>query len=183
MNKKQRVFVEEYLRCWNGAEAARRAGYSESTANVKGSQLLALVSIQEVIERRIKEKAMSADEVLLRLGDMARGDFGDFVDIESMSFSLSLQKAKELGLTHLIKKVKQRTTITMKKDGDDEEVHWFEIELHDSQAALVHLGKHHKLFTDKVEHTGKDGNPLKVEIEYVNSPITPPDISPGAGDD
>lgn len=34
------------------------------------------------------------------------------------------------------------------------------IELYDAQAALALLGKHHKLFTEKVEHTGADGQPL-----------------------
>ena len=149
--KKQRVFVEEYLQCWNAAEAARRAGYSERTARIQASKLLTKPNIQEEISKRIAEKAMSADEVLLRLGDMARGDIGEFMDIESMSFNLALEKAKELGLTHLIKKVKQRTTITQKKDGDEEENHWIELELHDSQTALVHLGRVHKLFTDKID--------------------------------
>ena len=149
--KKQRVFVEEYLQCWNAAEAARRAGYSERTARIQASKLLTKPNIQEEIQKRIAEKAMSADEVLLRLGDMARGDIGEFMDIESMSFNLALQNAKERGLTHLIKKVKQRTTITQKKDGDEEENHWIELELHDSQAALVHLGRVHKMFTDKID--------------------------------
>lgn len=149
--KKQRVFVEEYLQCWNAAEAARRAGYSERTARTQGSKLLTKVDIQEEISKRIAEKAMSADEVLLRLGDMARGDIGEFMDISSIGFNVSLETAKELGLTHLIKKVKQRTTITQKKDGDEEENHWIELELHDSQAALVHLGRVHKLFTDKID--------------------------------
>ena len=149
--KKQRVFVEEYLQCWNAAEAARRAGYSERTARTQGSKLLTKVDIQEEISKRIAEKAMSADEVLLRLGDMARGDIGEFMDISSIGFNVSLETAKELGLTHLIKKVKQRTTITQKKDGDEEENHWIELELHDAQAALVHLGRVHKLFTDKID--------------------------------
>ena len=162
--KKQRVFIEEYLQCWNAAEAARRAGYSKRTARTQGSKLLTNVDISAEIENRIAEMAMSADEVLLRLGDMARGDIGEFMDIESMSFNLALEKAKELGLTHLIKKVKQRTTITQKKDGDEEENHWIELELHDSQSALVHLGKHHKLFTDKTEITGKDGNAIRVTL-------------------
>lgn len=34
------------------------------------------------------------------------------------------------------------------------------IELYDAQAAQQLIGKHHKLFTDKVEHTGADGQPL-----------------------
>lgn len=149
--KKQRVFVEEYLQCWNAAEAARRAGYSERTAYSIGPRLLKKVEVSEAIQKRIAEKAMSADEVLLRLGDMARGDIGEFMDISSMGFNVSLETAKELGLTHLIKKVKQRTTITQKKDGDEEENHWIELELHDAQMALVHLGRVHKLFTDKID--------------------------------
>jgi len=165
ITKKQRVFIEEYLQCWNAAEAARRAGYSQRTARIQASKLLTKPDIQEEIQKRISEKAMSADEVLLRLGDMARGDLGDFVDIESMSFNVSLKKAKELGLTHLIKKVKQRTKITQKQDGDETEEHFIEFELHDSQAALEKLGRHHKLFTDKTEITGAGGgNALTIRI-------------------
>ena len=152
MNKKQRVFVEEYLQCWNATEAAERAGYAHP--NKQGPRLLVNVGISDVIQKRISEKAMSADEVLLRLGDMARGDIGDFLSIGGMSFDLSLKQAQELGITHLIKRVKQRTIITQKKDGDEEENHYIEIELHDSQAALEKLGRHHKLFTDRQEIIG-----------------------------
>jgi len=34
------------------------------------------------------------------------------------------------------------------------------IELYDAQAALALLGKHHKLFVDRTEHTGADGGPI-----------------------
>ena len=37
--------------------------------------------------------------------------------------------------------------------------------------------------TTKNEHTGKDGEGLRVEIEYVNSPIAAPGVSPGTGED
>lgn len=148
LTKKQRVFIEEYLQCWNATEAALRAGYSKRSVRQIASQNLSKVNISEEIQKRISEKAMTADEVLIRLGDMARGDIGDFMDIESISFNVSLKKAKEFGLTHLIKKIKQKTTITQKKDGDEEENHWIELELYDAQSALVHLGKHHKLFTE-----------------------------------
>lgn len=151
LTKKQRVFIEEYLQCWNATEAARRAGYAERSARVTASRLLTKDNIQEEIQKRIDEMAMSADEVLIRLGDMARGDFGDFMDIESMSFNLALQKAKEQGKTHLIKKVKQRTTITQKKDGDEEENHWIELELHDSQSALDKLARIRGMYNDRLE--------------------------------
>jgi phage terminase small subunit len=35
-----------------------------------------------------------------------------------------------------------------------------EFKLADKKGPLELLGKYHKLFTDKVEHTGKDGEPL-----------------------
>ncbi len=146
LNNKQTVFVEEYLTCWSATEAARRAGYKHP--HVQGPRLLSNVSIAEEVRQRIEDKAMTADEVLARLASQARGDMGDFLDIESMSFGINLQKAKEKGLTPLIKKVKQHTTITSYSDGKDEENTWIELELYDAHAALVDIGKHLKLFTD-----------------------------------
>src|SRR3990172_7601363 len=109
--RKQWAFIEEYLQCFNATEAAKRAGYSERTARQQGSRLLSNVDISEEIKQRLDERAVRADEILQRLSDMARADLGDFMDIESMSFQISLEKAKELGLTHLIKKLKQKTII------------------------------------------------------------------------
>jgi phage terminase small subunit len=151
VNNKQRVFVDEYLKCWNATEAARRAGYAH--AHVQGPRLLSNVSVAPIVKARISEKAMSADEVLTRLGEHARGDMGDFLDISSMAHQVDLAKAKELGLTRLIKKVNQRTTTTLSKDGVETETNYIEIELYDAQAALVHLGKHHGLFKEIIETT------------------------------
>lgn len=143
LEPKQQAFVEEYLKCRNAAEAARRAGYSEKTARVIGAQNLSKLNIQEEIARRTKEVAMEADEVLSRLADIARGSIEDFISLTYEPYPaavLDLGKARERGVLHLIKKLKYD------KDGNPE------IELHDPQSALVNLGKHHKLFTDKVEH-------------------------------
>lgn len=153
LTNKQNAFIEYYLQCWNASEAARRAGYSDRTAGSQGQRLLKNVEIQARINERIEEIAMSANEVLLRLGSMARADMGDFMDIGPMAFHLDLDKAKELGLTHLIKKVKQRTTITTNKDGEESENHWIECELYDAQSALVQLGRHYGLFVDRQDIT------------------------------
>lgn len=99
---------------------------------------------------------MSADEVLLRLAQHARGDMGDFLDIGSMGFVIDLDSAKKKGLTHLIKKVKLRTQTSTSKEGIETETHYMEIELYDAQAALVQLGRYHKLFTDKQEVTQRN---------------------------
>lgn len=151
LTNKQRVFIDEYMRDFNGTQAAIRAGYSPKTASVIASENLVKPNLQAEIERRIAERSMGSSEVLTRLAEHARGDIGDFMDISSMAFQIDLEAAKEKGITHLIKKVKMRTTTTLSKDGVETETHDIELELYDAQAALVQLGRYHKLFTDKME--------------------------------
>jgi len=155
LSPKRKLFVDEYLRDLNATQAAIRAGYSPKTAYSQGGRLLKFVEVSEEIKARLDDKAMRADEVITRLTSMARGDMGDFIDIESMSYSLNLAKAKELGLTPLIRKVKDRIVMTSNKDGEETETHTLEVELYDAQAALALLGKYHGLFIDTTKHEGE----------------------------
>lgn len=146
LNLKQQAFIDEYLKCRNAAESARRAGYSPKTARSIGAENLTKPDISAEISRRTTENAMGADEVLSRLASHARGTIEDFVSFMPGPypvFTLDLDKARERNVLHLIKKLKY----------NDEG--YPEIELHDAQAALVQLGKAHKLFTDKTEHRGE----------------------------
>lgn len=153
MTNRKRVFVSEYLIDFNATRAALRAGYSAKTAYSQGSRLLKDVDILNEIRERLDERAMSAGEIIDRLTTHARGDMGDFIDIESMSFSLDLEKAKELGLTHLIKKVKDRVVMTNNRDGEETETHTLEIELYDAKSALDTLAKYHGLLVDRTDVT------------------------------
>ena len=107
-------------------------------------------NVSRAIEARISETAMSADEVLLRLAEHARGDMGDFLNIgESGDFKIDLEKAKKKGKLRLISKAK---TITRLVGEDKTPETTIEIDLYDAQSALSLLGKHHKLFTEKIEN-------------------------------
>lgn len=171
ITNKHRAFIDEYLKDCNAFQAALRAGYSPNSARQQGSRLLSNANISDAIQARLDEKAMKADEVITRLTSMARGDMGDFMDIESMSYRLNLQKAKELGLTHLIHKIKERTVMTSNKAGEETETHTLEIELYDAHAALVDLGRYHKLFTDmqevKVDDTGLTDEERAARIDAI----------------
>lgn len=82
---------------------------------------------------------MGADEALKLLADHARGDIGEFMDINGMGFSLQLlDKDGNRKNTRVIKKIKQKTTTFIAKNESDEdrEVHETEIELYDAQAAI-----------------------------------------------
>ena len=70
LTNKQRVFVEQYLRTSNASEAARQAGYAHP--GPEGHRLLKNVKIQTLIEARITDIAMDANEVLERLANGIR---------------------------------------------------------------------------------------------------------------
>ncbi len=146
LTDKQRVFVEEYLACWNAAEAARRAGYRGKFVRQLGAENLEKPYIQAYIKARLAEKAMAADEVLARLADQARGSMDDFVTVTGRGFRIDIAKAKKAGKMHLIK------SISRGKQG-------IKIEIYDAHAALVDIGRHEKLFTDNFDMTS-GGKPL-----------------------
>ena len=159
---KQALFVEAYLKCWNKTEAARQAGYGGDYENFKKPQ------ISEEIQRRISETAMSADEVLMRLGDHARGNMGDFWKIEKdkpPTLDLTSDRAK----LQLIRKMKVETTKRTYVEDENpvtEETVKIDFELYSAKEALDLIGRHHKLFTDKTEVTGKDGAPLETKVNH-----------------
>ena len=166
LTKKQEVFISEYLKCFNGSEAARRAGYSVKSARQTASDLLATPYISEQIKTRIAEVHMSADEALEILAAHARGDIGQFADRLGQ---LDLQAAKEAGISRLIKKFKQKTITKIGKGDTDEdtEIHDVEIELYDAQAAAEKILRIHGKFVEKHEISG-NGQTINVTIKGID---------------
>jgi phage terminase small subunit len=162
LSLKHQVFCAEYIRCWNATDAYQAAypKASRETARRNGSDLLTKTDISAEIQRRVDELTMGGQEVLARLAEHARADYKDFITVaDNGDINLDMMKAE--GKTHLIKKVTQRRTIRTTKDSQiDETV--LSVELHDAQAALVQIGKHHKLFTDQVQQSGE----VLVRVKY-----------------
>lgn len=145
LTRKQQIFIDAYLRSFNATQAAKLAGYSEKTAYSMGWENLRKPEIKAAIDARLDEVHMSADEALKLQADIARGDMGEFLDTEGIGFTLDLKEAKQQGLTRLIKKVKQRTTvfIAKKPSEEDREVHELEIELYPADTAQERILKIH----------------------------------------
>lgn len=142
---RQQAFVEAYLaNGFNATRAAVTAGYSERSARSIGSENLTKPDIRAAIDKRLKEMAMGADEVLARLTDMAGADMADFLTASGRGVKLDLKKAAGAGKLRLVKKFSKT------KQGTS-------IELYDAQAALVQLGRHHGLFLDKLAPTDPTG--------------------------
>ena len=174
MNKKQSAFVNELFLCgFNATEAYQNIYQTKSrdTARANAAKLLAKSNIKEAVAQRVEEHTMSADEALILLADMARSDIAKIMDVGSIGFNLDMQKAKELGLTKLIKKVKQKTTTIMgkRKDDEDKEIHSLEVELYDAQAAIDKILKVHGKYVTKGELDLSVVGDMKVIVEYADS--------------
>lgn len=90
LSDKQQAFIDHYVECgFNATEAARRAGYSQATARQQGQRLLTNVDIKAEISRRMDAHAMPANEVIARMGSIARGDMADFVRVDEEEITLS----------------------------------------------------------------------------------------------
>ena len=146
---KQKAFVDAYLgdANFNATDAARLAGYDSDDDNVLasiGSQNLRKLKVAEKISERLSESAMTSDEVLARLAEIARGDHRHYM---TEGGELDIAALVADGKAHLIKSIRPNAHGTV-------------YEFCDMQGALVQLGKHHGLFVDRMEHTGKDGSDL-----------------------
>lgn len=173
MTDKEELFINAYLgeARFNATRAMRIAGYkgNDNVLAVSGHRLLRKPKIVELVRERINEAAMSANEVLSRLSDVARGRLADCLD-EDGRFDLKL--AKERGIDQLLKKLKVKRTskrVGLVENGDKENSEVLEtsllyeeveFEMYSALDALRDLGRYHKLFAERVEHSNPDGSPL-----------------------
>lgn len=143
LTNKQQVFVDEYFKCWNATKAAIAAGYSETTARAQGSRLLTNADIAAYIRERLDQHAMSANEVLYHLAQIARGDMSDLIDRHG---NIDVDAARAAEKTGLIRRVK-----VMSITGEENDTFSSEIESYDRLKALELIGKYHAMWTDKVK--------------------------------
>jgi phage terminase small subunit len=143
-------FIDHWLKNGNGTESARIAGFNgnEQTLAVTASQLLRNPKVAAEIKRRLGKHIASADEVLETLTNHSRADLAEVLESDG---SFNLAGAKRRGVSRLLKKLKVKTRYEKDAEGNPVPVTEHEFELHDAQAATVHLGKFHKLFADKSE--------------------------------
>lgn len=134
-NIRREKLIEGVLQGKTPATAAKEAGYSDSYARVDVYRVLASPSVQERIQARIDEAQIDSDEVLGTLVSHMRADLADiFPDNEI------LQRARQQGVSHLIKKMKVRERFIPQGLGKEPQREvTTEIEIHDAQAAAKQL--------------------------------------------
>ena len=74
LTARQERFIVEYLECQNGAEAARRAGYSEHTARQMANENLTKPYIKEAIQRKRNEIMSGTEDKVAWLVERLTGE-------------------------------------------------------------------------------------------------------------
>lgn len=133
LTPKQKMFVAEYLVSLNATDAARKAGYSEKTAEIIGHENLRKPNIQAAIQvaqqERSEKLSLSAEWVLER--------FKLISDRCIQGEPVMDREGKPTG-------------------------EW-KFDSSGANKATEMIGKHLGMFVEKHELTGKDGGPIEVE--------------------
>ncbi|NNJ74549.1 MAG: terminase small subunit [Anderseniella sp.] len=125
LNEKQKRFALEYIVDLNATQAAKRAGYSEKTSYSQGQRLLKNDEIQKRIEK-LNAKRNKRTEIS---GDWVLGQLKKVAD-----------------------RCMQEEAVC---DEDGNPVGEYKFEHSGANKALELLGRHNKLFTDKIEQTNE----------------------------
>jgi phage terminase small subunit len=157
LNDQQERFCQEYVVDLNGTKAAARAGYSEKGAHVEASRLLrnpkVTARLSELQAARSKRTQITSDMVLLELAKLANSDLRRLFNAngellppsewpDDVALAVSSVEVEELFDGY----GQDRTQIGYTK----------KVKFWDKPKALELLGKHLKLFTDKVEHSASE---------------------------
>lgn len=148
LTPKQDMFVREYLVDLNATQAAIRAGYSVKTAEEQGYQLLRKTSVQAAIQAGMDKRAVSVDISATRVLN----------EIAKLAFFDPRKLLNDDGTPKRIHELDDETAaavagidIVTKGNDDLGYADIVKIKLADKSKNLELLGRHLKLFTDKIE--------------------------------
>jgi phage terminase small subunit len=111
LTEQQKKFCREYMKDFNGRQAAIRAGYSAKSANEQGSRLLTNINVQKFLET-LKNKAAEkdeglADEIVAELKKIGFSDIKKFLDAGNTIKDISKLPSE---LTTCVESVKKTET-------------------------------------------------------------------------
>lgn len=99
LTPKQKVFADEFLKCGNATEAAKRAGYSKQSARQMGTENLSKPSISSYIQERQKqiddERIADIAEIQRFYSSVLRGEVKDQFGLDA-SLETRIAAGREL---------------------------------------------------------------------------------------
>lgn len=149
------IFCRAYVIDFNGKKAAISAGYSPKSAESKASQLLRKVKVKarlaELTKKQASKLEITADSVLREIARLAFFDPGKFFREDGSAIPITeLDEDTRRALVGI------EIYEDNEKQGDERVVvgHIKKFRFADKGQNLERLGRHLKLFTDRIEHVG-----------------------------
>lgn len=150
----------EYLKDLNATQAYIRAGYnvSEVVAKVNGSRLLTNANVRHKIDELMGKRAarvgVCSDRVL---DELQRLGYSDAKDIYNEDGTIKHMKEWPEDLRRAVASIEVVETFEMVRGEKIWTGYNKKVKFWDKPKSLELLGRHKKLFTDKVEHSGHIG--------------------------
>lgn len=153
LTPKQAMFCKEYIVDLNATQACIRAGYSSKGANSKGAQLLAKISIQAEIQRLMNKRSakleITQDMVLRELAKLGFSNMQNLYDDSGQLIPVHmLDKDVSASLQEVTEEV---TGSAVLEDGTPVQTIKRKYKTAEKKASLDLIGRHLKMFTDRVE--------------------------------
>lgn len=154
LTRQQKMWLDTYVENalngnFNGSDAAKVA-YPNCTPAMQRKmawQCYHHPVIRKRIEEALHDQRMKPDEIWKRWKDMASVDIDDFLtELPDGTPIFDYGKAKELGVTHLIKEFK----IDTKTDEDGNvKTYFYDVKFHDAKEALKEVTRLQKMIDQK----------------------------------
>lgn len=172
---KRELFCQEFVIHFNGARAMRSIGVEGDSAPSMAYQWrrepAIAARIAELTTERMKQVESSVDRLAAELTFLSQANMDDFITIGddgSAWVDLSACTREQKGC---IQEIYTEEVMEGRSNDGQREIRKTKVKLYDKTKAIDLLGKHHKMFTEKVEHTGANGAPLEIEVVYRTAPV------------
>ena len=149
LTPKQQAFINEYLLDLNASASAIRAGYAPKNSDKIGYELLGKTlvkqGIQEAMDERSRRTGITADKVLQEFAHIAFDDMRNYLkfytDPDTKEIITEVKDSEDIDTRSI-------SEVSRGKDG------LFRFKLYCKDNALLQVGKHLGMFTDKLEVNG-----------------------------
>jgi phage terminase small subunit len=168
LSAKERAFVTEYVKDWNATQAMMRvdprlaASDRYDYARIAGYRMITKINVRDAYlkiekDRRTKLSVEDVDDMLRAFAEVDATDlFNEFGDLKPLS---EIPPRARRAIASI--EVEERT----RGRGEDVEMYKVKtVRMVDKRAAAELLGKHRKMFTDRVQLEGNAALPVQLII-------------------
>jgi len=164
LSLEEQLFVKAYCLCFNATEAylAVKPEVKRASAGMTGMIWLRKPEVRNAIDKIVEERKQSLElDARLLLHELLCVANSKITDLLNDQGEIDLSRLKDAP-EHVKRAVEMVENTYSAKTGDSK----VKVKMHDKLKAIELLGKHLKIWTEKLELTGKDGEKLSFIVSF-----------------